>query len=294
MHALAVSAMALAFGGSAQAGASRTFVATTGNDSNATTNCGATTPCRTFGAALSVTNSGGELVVVNSGGYGPATISQPVIITAVGVDASISVTTSGANGLTINTTGDVALNGLNLHGEAAGANGIVVTEVDYLRLSNMLIENFTANGIDFNFDGKLAVYNSTIDNNGARAVWLEQGLGYVSGSDLDNNLGHAAEADGTAQLIVADSSMYKNFNAAFGTFGGAVTLVNDRLVFNGIAMATASGASALYFANCIIVGNGTAYQVGAGTSITGTNPGTSLIGPGQTLSGTLGTAAMLQ
>src|ERR1035438_10224038 len=145
-------AIAVAFSVSAQAGATRTFVSTTGNDSNTSGNCSSTGPCRTFTAVLTVTNPGGEVVVLTSGGYGPATIDQPVTITAIGVDASISVTTSGANGLTINTTGNVTLVGLNLHGEGVGSNGIEVQQVGFLRLYNMLIENFTQ-GVDFDVSG---------------------------------------------------------------------------------------------------------------------------------------------
>lgn len=66
------------------------------------------------------------MVVLTSGGYGPATITQPVIITAIGVDASISVPTSGANGLTINTPGNVTITGLTCTGEGSGRYGILV------------------------------------------------------------------------------------------------------------------------------------------------------------------------
>src|ERR1017187_10484272 len=107
-------ALALAFTFTAQAQNSRSFVATTGN---AATNFSGSQYCRTFARALAVTNAGGEIVVVDSGGYGPVTISQPVVITAIGIDASITVTTSGGNGITINTPGNVTLIGLNLHGE---------------------------------------------------------------------------------------------------------------------------------------------------------------------------------
>jgi hypothetical protein len=127
---------------------SRTFVSTFGNDANMSLSCSAAANCRTFAAALSVTNPGGEVVVVNSGGYGPATISQPIVITAVGVDASISATT-GANGITINTAGSVTLSGLGLHGEATGNDGILIQQVGLLRLYNLLIENFTNDGIHF-------------------------------------------------------------------------------------------------------------------------------------------------
>ena len=82
-----------------------------GNDANTSANCSPAAPCRTFAAALPVTNSGGEIVVLTSGGYGPVNITQPVIITAIGVDASISATSS-ENVISILTTGNVTLIGI--------------------------------------------------------------------------------------------------------------------------------------------------------------------------------------
>src|SRR4051812_44863466 len=66
----------------------RTFVATTGNDGNS---CSNTAPCRSFAAAIAVTDAGGEVIVLNSGGYGAVTITQSVsIISPPGVYAGIS------------------------------------------------------------------------------------------------------------------------------------------------------------------------------------------------------------
>src|SRR5271169_508568 len=115
-------ALALAFTAGAAAQNNRSFVATTGNDANS---CSAAAFCRTFAAALAVTNPGGEIVVVNSGGYGPATITEPVVINAVGIDASITATSG--NGVTVATPGAVTLNGLNLDGDGTGNDGILVT-----------------------------------------------------------------------------------------------------------------------------------------------------------------------
>src|SRR6185503_20380156 len=54
----------------------RAFVsAQTGSDSNP---CTPTAPCRTFNKALTTIISGGEVVVLTSGGYGPATVTDAV------------------------------------------------------------------------------------------------------------------------------------------------------------------------------------------------------------------------
>ena len=290
-QALAVVTMALALSASAQAGASRTFVATTGNDANTSVNCGATSPCRTFAAALSVTNSGGEVVVLSSGGYGPATISQPVIITAIGIDASISVTTSGANGITINTPGNVTLIGLNLHGEGTGNDGVLVQQVGFLRLYNMLIEKFQLHGVDFEVSGNLAIYNSEMNDNLFHGLAVNNASAnvYVENSSFDNNSVGAGVGNG--QLTVVDSVATHN-GSGFVSMGGTVTLFDDRASFNSTGLQVSLGGT-LIFANCLIANNTTAYNIGPGT-MAGTNPGTSLIAPGQGTTGTLSTPITLQ
>ena len=51
----------------ASAGGQRTFVASTGDDGDP---CSLSLPCRSFAAAILQTNAGGEVVVLDSGGYG--------------------------------------------------------------------------------------------------------------------------------------------------------------------------------------------------------------------------------
>ena len=61
----------------------RTFVsAQTGNDANTANNCSLTQPCRNFNAAIGVVNAGGEVVALDSGGYGATTISKAVTLTS--------------------------------------------------------------------------------------------------------------------------------------------------------------------------------------------------------------------
>src|SRR5215469_3807330 len=67
----------------------RTFASGLGNDANP---CTRIAPCRTIAQALSLTNAGGEVVILDSAGYGAFAITQPVsIVAAPGVYAGISV-----------------------------------------------------------------------------------------------------------------------------------------------------------------------------------------------------------
>jgi hypothetical protein len=155
--------------GPAQAvGTGRAFVSTTGVDSNTSVNCSLTAPCRSFAAAMTVINSGGEIVVLTSGGYGPApvTIAQSVTIEAPsGVYAGITVG-SGADGIVINSsTAVVALSGLTLVGASGANNGVNVQSASGVVIDHCNIDNFVT-GINV-VNGALGIqYSNIVDTSG--------------------------------------------------------------------------------------------------------------------------------
>src|SRR5881397_1110930 len=83
----------------------RSLVATFGNDLN---NCTPGNECRSFTRAASVTNSGGEIIAVNSGGFGPFTISKSLTVAAApGVYAAITVTSGNGVEIFAGSSGQV-------------------------------------------------------------------------------------------------------------------------------------------------------------------------------------------
>lgn len=130
---------------SGEAGAvQRAYVASYGSDANAVTNCDATLPCRFFQAATTVVDSGGEVIALDSAGYGVMTITQSVsIIAPDGVYAGISVF-PGASGVTINTPGvKVVLRGLTINSQG-GNNGVNMTNGASLSVERCFISGFQA------------------------------------------------------------------------------------------------------------------------------------------------------
>ncbi len=90
--------LAAAISNDADAFAQRTFVASSGADTNS---CAITQPCRSFASAIALTAAGGEVIVLDSAGYGPVTITQSVsIIAPPGVYAGISVLAGVVTGVT--------------------------------------------------------------------------------------------------------------------------------------------------------------------------------------------------
>src|SRR5438552_15899232 len=68
----------------------RSAVSVNGNDANP---CTPASPCRSFGAAIAQTNPGGEIIALDSAGYGPFSLSVPLTISgAPGVHAAITAT----------------------------------------------------------------------------------------------------------------------------------------------------------------------------------------------------------
>src|SRR5206468_3272516 len=89
----------LAFAASATFGQNnRSAVSLTGSDM---ASCTVPDPCRTFDVAISKTNSGGEVVVLSTAGYGPFTVTKSVSIISPPAYHAAMAPTSGT-AITVN------------------------------------------------------------------------------------------------------------------------------------------------------------------------------------------------
>src|SRR5438309_7295416 len=89
---------ALLFPVTANAQQNRTAVSINGLDTNP---CTVASPCRSFTAAMAQTNAGGEIIAVDSGGYGIFSVDRAVsVLAAPGVYAGVTATSGDA--ITIN------------------------------------------------------------------------------------------------------------------------------------------------------------------------------------------------
>ena len=80
----------------------RSFVASSGKDTDP---CTLAKPCRSFAAAIAQTSANGEVVAIDSAGYGSVTIAQSVSVVApLGVHAGIIF--SSGDGVTVNAGPD--------------------------------------------------------------------------------------------------------------------------------------------------------------------------------------------
>ena len=144
----------------AHAQLNRTAVSGKGSDAN---NCAPATPCRTFARAISQTNPSGEIIVLDSAGYGPFSINKSITVQAApGIYAGISAPTGHAIDL---ATGPniVVLRGLTLQGGGVANNFGIYGFASIVHVENCVIDGFDT-GIG---DGAytLTVSDSEIRNN---------------------------------------------------------------------------------------------------------------------------------
>jgi Right handed beta helix region len=170
LGAAALAVLVTASAGAAQ----RTFVASTGNDLNA---CTLIAPCRGFPAAISQTDPNGEIIVLDSAGYGAATVDRSLsIVAAPGVYAGISVFSS-FNGITVDAPGArVVLRGLSINGQG-GNIGVWMLHGAELHVENCVIAGLTT-GLRAEA-GSTVINDTVVRSNAQNGIVVDTGAAAV-------------------------------------------------------------------------------------------------------------------
>jgi hypothetical protein len=270
---LTLSALLLAgIAGEASAAAQRTFVASTGNDANP---CSLASPCRGFAAAMAQTLGGGEVIVLDSAGYGAVTISQSVsIIAPPGVYAGISVISG--TGITVNAAGaKVTLRGLTINA-LGGTTGVSVAAVGTLYIDRLTISGFST-GLSANVSAAstINILQSAFRDNGTGATFSSSAgtlAVSIEGSVLERNTANGASfTNNTAGAIVgsliAGGGVGVNANAASGTSKVEIrdSNINDN-TSAGVNAGPAAGTNTVSVVSSVVSGNSVGLQVAGGTN----------------------------
>ena len=138
-----LAALLFAFATGAHAQATRTWVSGVGDDVNP---CSRTAPCKTFAGAISKTATGGEINVLDSGGFGAVTIIKSITIDGAGAHASILAL--NVNGIIVNgPAATVTLRNLSINGaNGTTGNGIRIIQASGVNIDNVAIANFAGTG----------------------------------------------------------------------------------------------------------------------------------------------------
>lgn len=258
---LLATTLALVAAASASAQATRTWVSGVGDDVNP---CSRTAPCKTFAGAISETATGGEISVLDAGGFGAVTITKSITISADGQVSS--VLDSGSNGVVVNAPAGskVTLRGLEIEGAATGVNGVRfigggTLVVDHCRISNHLSSG-AGNGIDFqpnSTDAELIVTNTDITHNGGSGIVVRP-AGVTANVTVqhtrlaNNNAGLRIETGGivTADDVFSVSNTFGGFNVING---GKLNLVKSTSSHNQVGVR--SSAATVRVSDCTVTNN---------------------------------------
>jgi hypothetical protein len=282
LNALAVFVVCLACSSIAQAQATRTWVSGVGDDVNP---CSRTAPCKTFAGAISKTAAGGEISVLDPGGFGALTITKS--ITVNGKAQLAGITASLVNGIIVNAGANdkVILKNLEINGVGNGLDGIRFLGGGQLTVENCTISGFTGEGIEVNKTANGNLYlkdtnitrvttgvslttnagfvvanfdNVRIEGNSNGILAVANSFATVRNSSIFQNTTNGIAATGVSVINVESTVVAHNGTGINASVSGAVIRLSNVSVFNnGTGINAAGGSTVLGFFNNRIAGNGT-------------------------------------
>ncbi len=221
--------------------APKIFVASYGNDAN---DGSRGSPKRNFQAAHDAVAAKGQIVVLDTAGYGALNITKSLAVTVPpGVNGFVTVSLGTARAITVNVPGSdavVSLRGLIVEGGADRSTqspnvnyGILVSACEHFSAEDCTIRNF--------YDGLIA---GAIVNLRLTSTRFE-------------NCRYALDYEGANEAVVADCTFYNNGDAIYlaSDAGGFVTAVMEisRCIFEQNSTAVrAVGAAFAYVGGCTL------------------------------------------
>jgi len=246
----------------------RTFVSGLGNDANP---CTRSAPCRNFAQAVSQTSTGGEVVALDSAGYGPFAITQAVsIIAPPGVYAGISVFSGDGIDINAGASDTVVLRGLTVTSQGSTGSGIVFNSGGTLHIEGCVVSGFRATpsaaGIGFVGPGNLLVEDSTARANTFGILVAPSSGTAVASIDHVRMVGGTGEGLHVASgaKVVVRNSIASGGGAGFVVIAGTVSpaelnienCVASNNFGTGVDATSISGVATVRLSNSTITDNG--------------------------------------
>jgi hypothetical protein len=259
--------LVIGFSAAAFGQATRTWVSGVGDDANP---CSRTAPCKTFAGAISKTATGGEISVLDPGGFGAVTITKSITINGTGTLAGILAAL--VNGVIVNGAVDstVILREISINGATNGLNGVRFLAGKTLMVDHCWIYGFTNNGIDVAVAGvsNLKVINSVFENITQDGMHLNSTGGQVNAminnTEIMNCAGDGIEAASNVRAAVSNSRIFLDGNGIRTTGANSLFNLDDLFITQvGIALQS-SGSSAIRISDSIIAQNSTGISLNGG------------------------------
>jgi len=269
----------------AEALSNRTWVSGKGADSGA---CGLATPCRTFAYAITQTNAGGEVDVLDPAGYGAVTIGKAISIINDGVGTAGVQIGSGGTAITVAAGANdaVLLRGLTIEGTGIGAIGVQFSSGASLVIEKCTIRDFTGKGVFISpsSTSSFAISDTVISHIGFYGIYVipsgSAGIdGLVSNVSIENAGAEAVDLSGSfststsALGVSVVNSIAANSGGGFFTDTSAnqaatvLTVRDSASINNGAGLGAIGPNAALRLSRSVVVGNSAATSVSNGGAI---------------------------
>ncbi len=261
----------LAFTSLAQAQATRTWVSGVGDDANP---CSRTAPCKTFAGAISKTAAGGEISVLDPGGYGAVTITKAITINGYGQIAGIL--SAGTNGIVVNAgvNDEVIIRNVSIVGAGTGLDGIRFLAGNQLTVENVQINGFAGDGIEAALagSGKMYIKDTNITNCGGAGIKITSTAGFpVASLDnvrLEGMLNGLEVGAGSNFAVLQRCSVVSNTGAGILASGPAtISVENSTVAFNNTGLNASGAFSTIRIFSNGIYNNGTGINIGGSASV---------------------------
>lgn len=234
-------------------------------------------PCKTFAFSVTQVAARGRVIVLNTGEYGPVTITKSLTIEApAGVYAEVA--SIGDDGITVAAaaTDVVVLRGLTVRGP--GDAGIIGNTFGSLHIENCVVHGFNNAGIAIWRAGKAHVKDTTVRHCGGG---IEPGFAFPNSTGTIDTLiehcrvertrvGGAISVGSGAKVTVRDTTLSSNqfgFSVSAGTGHSAELTVENSLAFDtrasgvpfaggqGLAVFFSGGSAIARISNTVLVNN---------------------------------------
>lgn len=266
---MALLVLLLSLSSLANAQATRTWVSGVGDDANP---CSRTAPCKTFAGAISKTAAGGEISVLDPGGFGAVTITKAITLNGDGTLAGIL--NAGVNGIIVNAGASdvVYIRNISINGAGTGLNGIKFLAGKALHVENCNIygqgNNTAGNGngiiVSLAATGSfLFVKDTNIKTCAVDGVSVQTSTGFVAGA-LEHvrleGMPTGLLVGNNAFVSVRDSELNGNTSTGVNITGSGTptAYIENSMINNGVTGINVGATGFLNLSSTTIEGNTTA------------------------------------
>jgi hypothetical protein len=278
IRSLFCAALVAGFSTGAFAQATRTWVSGVGDDVNP---CSRTAPCKTFAGAISKTAAGGEISVLDPGGFGGVTATKSITLNGTGTLAGIL--SAGTFGVQVNdsasgspNTAVVIIRDISINGAGTGTFGVRAISGKTVMVDHCWIYGVGSGaagqgrGIDVAVTNSinLKVINSVIENVSEDGIHLNstsaQVNAMISNTEIMNCGGDGIEAAANNRVFVSNSRVFQDGNGIRATNGNSVFILDDVFVGNCGTGLQSTGSSAIRVSDSVIAQNTTGLSPNGG------------------------------